>query len=217
MRLKDKHAQSAGNVDVVLVAYDSAGKVTDFGALEVQAVYIAGNIRNPFAYYMESPRARMGMDLSARPNYPRSDYLSSSRKRLAPQLLFKGGIFKAWGKESAVALNKAFFDTLPPLEPVAPEQADIAWLVYALVHDRDQNIYNLEQDKVVYTKFRESLDKITRPEPGEVADFIQELQEKVAEALENANPPDMETIDGIFLRPRLPVRLAGDFSGRPRR
>jgi len=41
------------------------------------------------------------------PNYPRPDYLSSSRKRLAPQLIFKGGIINAWGKKTAVALLAA--------------------------------------------------------------------------------------------------------------
>jgi len=35
---------------VVLVAYDDAGKVVDFGALEIQAVYISGNVREPFEY-----------------------------------------------------------------------------------------------------------------------------------------------------------------------
>src|SRR5437762_2486322 len=39
VRLKDKYDKSAGNIDVVLVSYDELGKVTDFGALEVQAVY----------------------------------------------------------------------------------------------------------------------------------------------------------------------------------
>ena len=36
VRLNDKNAKSAGNIDVVLAAYDEFGRVTDFGALEVQ-------------------------------------------------------------------------------------------------------------------------------------------------------------------------------------
>lgn len=96
VRLKDKNGKSAGNIDLVLCAYNGLGKVIDFGALEVQAVYISGNVRNPFEYYMEDPKQRASMDWSAKPKYPTPDYLSSSRKRLAPQLLFKGGIFKAW-------------------------------------------------------------------------------------------------------------------------
>jgi len=130
VRLNDLHGKSAGNIDVVLVAYDAKGKVYDFGALEIQAVYISGNVRDPFEYFMKDPKARASMDWSNQPNYPRPDYLSSSRKRLAPQLLFKGGILHGWGKKIAVALNKSFFDTLPKLKPVSKSKADIAWLIY---------------------------------------------------------------------------------------
>lgn len=92
VRLNDYYGKSAGNIDVVLIAYDADGKVYDFGALEVQAVYISGNVREPFAHYMADCRANSNMDWSLQPNSPRPDFLSSSRKRLAPQLLYKGGI-----------------------------------------------------------------------------------------------------------------------------
>ena len=72
---------------------------------------------DPFEYYMEDPQGHAQMDWSDQPNYPRPDYLSSSRKRLAPQLLFKGGILNSWRKKSAVALDKSF-DTLPRLTEV---------------------------------------------------------------------------------------------------
>nr|WP_199245429.1 NotI family restriction endonuclease [[Phormidium] sp. ETS-05] len=55
IRLNDKNGQSAGNIDVVIVAYDDRGRIIDFGALEVQGVYISGNVRLPFEYYMENP------------------------------------------------------------------------------------------------------------------------------------------------------------------
>jgi hypothetical protein len=48
VRLNDRNGKSAGNIDVVLVAYDALGKITDFGSLEIQAVYISGNVRRPF-------------------------------------------------------------------------------------------------------------------------------------------------------------------------
>lgn len=198
VRLKDKYGKSAGNIDVVLCSYNDRGKITEFGALEVQAVYISGNVRNPFEHYMEDPGARSTMDWSARPNYPNPDYLSSSRKRLAPQLIFKGGILKAWNKKTAVALNRGFFETLPTLQAVAPAQADIAWFVYDLVKDPNKNVYALQRWKVVYTKFTESLEKITRSDPGKITDFIDVLQEKVDEKLENNNPPDTEAIDAPF-------------------
>ncbi len=48
VRLNDKHGKSAGNIDMVLVAYDECERVTDFGAVEIQGVYVSGNIRRPF-------------------------------------------------------------------------------------------------------------------------------------------------------------------------
>ena len=196
VRLKDKYDKSAGNIDVVLVAYNQLGKVTDFGALEVQAVYISGNVRNPFEHYMTDPSANKNMDWRGEPNYPHADYLSSSRKRLAPQLIFKGGIFKAWNKKTAVALNKGFFDTLPHLDEVAKNKADVAWLVYDLVPNQSTKTYELTRLKTVYTQFNESLEKITRSEPGDIRTFVEHLQEKVTDKLEN--PPDTETIDATF-------------------
>src|SRR4030067_1660182 len=64
VRLNDSNGKSAGNIDVVLVAYDGDGKVYDFGALEIQAVYISGNVREPFAYFMKDPKARASMACS---------------------------------------------------------------------------------------------------------------------------------------------------------
>jgi hypothetical protein len=43
VRLSDKSGRSAGNIDIVLVAYDDHGRVLDFGALEVQQ-YISQEI-----------------------------------------------------------------------------------------------------------------------------------------------------------------------------
>ena len=130
VRLKDKGGKSAGNIDLVLVAYDDLGKVIDFGALEIQAVYISGNVRKPFEYYMEDSKNRANMNWKNQDYWPGPDYLSSSRKRLAPQLIFKGGIINAWKKKTAVALDAGFFATLPKLKEVAREEAEIAWLLY---------------------------------------------------------------------------------------
>ncbi|MBZ0305519.1 MAG: hypothetical protein K8I82_05575 [Anaerolineae bacterium] len=143
VRLETQSGESAGNIDLVLVAYDDRGRVTDFGGLEVQAVYVSGNIRRPFEYYLADPDNRYTMDWRREPNYPRPDYLSSSRKRLAPQLIYKGGILHRWGKRQAVALHRGFFDTLPVMNEVAPQEAEIAWLIYDLTLDETQNQYQL--------------------------------------------------------------------------
>lgn len=198
VRLEDKYGKSAGNIDLVLVAYDANGYILNFGALEVQAVYISGNIRRPFAYYMQDPTSRNNMDWSSQRSYPNPDYLSSSRKRLAPQLMYKGGIINSWSKKMAVALHKNFYHTLPSLPEVQPEEANLAWLIYDLQLDATQNRYNLVNTQIVYTSFHPALQKITVPEPGPIEDFIEHLQEKLDEKLENGNPPDAPTLTDLL-------------------
>jgi hypothetical protein len=198
VRLNDANEKSAGNIDVVLVAYDDNGKIFDFGALEIQAVYISGNVRDPFEYYMKNPKAHAHMDWSTQPNYPRPDYLSSSRKRLAPQLLFKGGILHSWRKKTSVALNKSFFETLPPLKKVSKSKADISWLIYdlQLVKEDEQERFTLTKIDEVFTEFEPALVSITTSLPGKIDDFINLLQEKLDEQLET--PPNNKIIEKPF-------------------
>jgi hypothetical protein len=94
VRLNDRSGQSAGNIDIVLASYDSHGKIINFGSLEIQSVYISGNVRRPFEQYIANPSRNTNLDWSHERNYPRPDYLSSSRKRLAPQLIYRGSILK---------------------------------------------------------------------------------------------------------------------------
>ncbi len=188
VRLNDVDGKSAGNIDVVLVAYDERERVYDFGALEVQAVYISGNIREPFEYYMNNPEMNKNMEWPNHLNYPRPDYLSSSRKRLAPQLLFKGGILNSWNKKIAVARNKGFYETLPisRLNPVSKSDGDIAWFIYDLVYDLDFNRLKLTKVDEVFSKFQSSLLSITTPQPGKIDDFLKILQQKLDDQLESA-------------------------------
>jgi len=200
VRLSDSQGKSAGNIDVVLVAYDDKGKVYDFGSLEIQAVYISGNVREPFQYFMQDPQRRASMDWSKEPNYPRPDYLSSSRKRLAPQLLFKGGILNSWKKKTAVALNKSFFATLPRLKEVSKAKADIAWLIYDLELIKGKGTetvkYSLKKVDEIYTEFEPALISITKPIPGKIEDFVKLLQVKLDGQIET--PPVNKTIERPF-------------------
>lgn len=194
VRLNDRHGRVAGNIDVVLVAYDDRGRVVDFGALEVQAVYISGNVRRPFEYYMEDSKSRYEMEWTGQRNYPRPDYLSSSRKRLAPQLIYKGGILNAWARKQAVVVDRHFFASLPTLPETDRDEADIAWLVYDLVLDPGQDRYNLTMQQTVYTSFTPALRSITTTEAGPVEDFVGQLQEKLDEKLDTGYPPAAPTL-----------------------
>ena len=197
VRLADKDGNTAGNIDVVLVSYDSRGQVLDFGSLEIQAVYISGNVRRPFEHYMTSRHRSQAFNWDG-PNYPNADFLSSSRKRLAPQMLYKGGILKDWGKKQAVALQTLFFNTLPKLKEVPKSKADIAWMLYDLKLDKKIKRFRLTQNRIVYTKFDSALRQITTANPGKVGTFIEVLQQKLDEKLEG-NPPDAPTLTDITL------------------
>ena len=198
VRINDRHNKSAGNIDVILVSYDDAGRILDFGALEVQAVYISGNIRKAFEYYMENPADRGNMDWTKERFYPRPDYLSSSRKRLAPQLIYKGGILHGWSKKQAVAVDSSFFNTLPAMIEVDKNEAEMVWLIYDLQFDQQQKRYKLQRSRTVYTQFGTALDKITRAEAGDVQHFIGHLQEKLDAKLENGYSPDAPTLADVF-------------------
>lgn len=199
VRLTDRNGSSAGNIDVVLVAYDAQGQITDFGMIEIQAVYISGNVRRPFAAYMQSIQSGDTFDWTSTRHSPRPDYLSSSRKRLVPQLMYKGGILKAWGKPQAVVLHSNFFATLPNLPEVDEAEADVVWLVYDLPFDSSQSSYTLKLQRKLYTKFQGALDRIALPQPGSLDVFTDSLQDKLDAHLENDQyPPDAPTLSDLL-------------------
>jgi|WetSurMetagenome_2_1015567.scaffolds.fasta_scaffold47747_3 hypothetical protein len=197
VRLNNKDGNSAGNIDMVLVSYDANGKLIDFGALEIQGVYISGNIRLPFTAYMSNPDKNKNMDWTNEPNFPRPDYLSSSRKRLVPQLIYKGGILRTWKKKSAVVIHKDFYSTLPVLTHVDKKQAEIAWLIYDLAYDSKTNVFKLVTHEIIYTLFEPALDIITKPNPGSIDEFSKLLQNKLDEKLDGA-PPDAPILGQIL-------------------
>lgn len=199
VRLNDIEGKLAGNIDLVLVAYDDRGQVLDFGALEVQAVYISGNVRRPYEHFMHDRAGYRSAGMSQRTTPPRPDYLSSSRKRLVPQLLYKGGILAAWNKRQAVALQRSFFESLPPLPTVSPEEANVAWIIYDLVLDPSRNEYDLSLVQTVFTRFGAILDQIATPAPGPVGDFISDLQEKLDQKFEEGGTaPDTTTLADLL-------------------
>ncbi len=200
VRLNDKHGKSAGNIDVAIVALDENNEISDFGAVEIQAVYVSGNVSRAFNEYMKDPANNYQMRWPSK-NYPKPDYLSSSRKRLAPQLIYKGGILNGWGKKLAVAVHREFFEQLPELPLADPAEADIIWIVYDLKYDDLAQRYRLERVEPRYTRFQRALDTITNPEPGDVDQFIKYLGDRIRKhrlsemPIQSSLPPDVEPSD----------------------
>jgi hypothetical protein len=179
VRLNDKSGKSAGNIDYVLVSYDEKGRVIDFGSLEVQAVYITGNLTGPFTSYLEEPTPEFNWEQALK--YPKPDYLSSSRKRLVPQIIAKGSILKQWNKKQAIALQSNFYKTLPALPEVPKENSDFALFLYDLIPNAETKTLSLTLTKIVYTLFSEALKQIAKFEAGPENEFKKILQRKLDE------------------------------------
>ncbi|MFQ5751687.1 MAG: NotI family restriction endonuclease [bacterium] len=192
VKLTDKNGKAAGNIDIVLVQYNDRGKVLDFGSIEIQAVYITGNIRKPFEYFSKNV-TNSNFDWQGKPNYPKPDFLSSSRKRLIPQMLYKGSILKAWEKKQAVVLQKCFFETLPELPLVDPDKAEVAWFLYDLEKSTEASKFDLVLRDTIFTQFTSAMERVTTPEPGDFDQFVEVLQEKLDEKLDG-HPPDNRTL-----------------------
>ncbi len=195
VRLKDKFGKSAGNIDYVLVSYDDKGRVLDFGSLEVQAVYISGNLTGPFTAYLEEPTSDFAWTQAFK--YPKPDYLSSSRKRLIPQIIAKGSILKQWNKKQAVALQTAFFNTLPPLPEVDIEESDFAFFLYDLVPVKGAKRLELHLSRTVYTKFAIALEQIAKFEAGSISEFTQQLQKKLD--AKRSGTTDIDNLENIVV------------------
>lgn len=191
VRLKDKHGKSAGNIDYVLVSYDDKGRVVDFGSLEVQAVYISGNLTGPFTAYLEKPSPSFSWTQAFK--FPKPDYLSSSRKRLIPQIIAKGSILKQWKKKQVVALQTSFYKTLPDLPEVDKTESDFAFFLYDLVPTKSKTL-ELKLQRVVYTKFAKALEQIAKFEAGSIKEFTELLQKKLDAKRAGKADPDNENI-----------------------
>ena len=193
VRLTDIHGKSAGNIDYVLVAYDDKGRVLNFGSLEVQAVYISGNLTGPFTAYLENPSPKFDWNNALK--YPKPDYLSSSRKRLIPQIIAKGSILNQWNKKQVVALQTTFYNTLPTLPEVDKSVSDFALFLYDLKPNPQGDNFNLELQRVVYTNFKAALEQIAKFEAGSIKEFTAILQKKLdAKRAGNSNNNSLENV-----------------------
>ena len=79
---------------------------------------------------------------------------------------------------------------------VEPQEAELAWLIYDLTHDETRNIYQLQRGQIVYTQFESAMLKLTTAEAGPVEHFVEHLQSKLDEKLDN-NPPDVPALNDI--------------------
>jgi hypothetical protein len=163
-RLKDANGEVVGNVDIVLIKTDELGNIIDFGAIEVQSVYVTGNMRKPFEHYMQDPEGRVDFDWRSHVAeeggyYPSPDW-RSSHKRLFRQLNSKGSLFRDLGKKQAVVIQQQFYDSMPDLSEAAPGGADLVWLIYDLEGDSSTGQYSLTRTDKLYTTLESTLEEL---------------------------------------------------------
>jgi hypothetical protein len=199
VQMLDIHGDEVGSIDLVMVLYDDQGRIVDFGSVEVQGVYISGNIRRAFKTYMEDPADRaVSMNWAGEKDYPRPDFLSS-RKRLAPQVAGKGGILNGWRKRQAIVIDRAFFEVLPPLQEVTEAEAEVVWLVYDLALRMPQNMFELSLVREIYTPFAATSALMnSAPVAPRLEEFVRQLQKRLDKELPGNRRPGKTTLADVL-------------------
>ena len=118
---KADNEEGVGRIDRVLLQIDTDGKILDWCAIEMQAVYFSGPGMQPYfdrlgeSEILPNPVGRR-----------RPDYRSSGPKRLMPQLQVKVPSLRRWGKKMVVVVDRRFFNTLGKMKRANhPSNADI--------------------------------------------------------------------------------------------
>jgi len=160
-----------GKVDY-LVGKIEDGKITDFAAVEVQAVYFSGGeIRSPLQYYLNNRE----LDL---PNSDRRpDFRSSAQKRLVPQLQLKVPVFRRWGKRFFVVVDTQFFQALPSFRTTTRSNTEVTWMTYPLNKSGDD--YTLGDVSIVCSEWEEVRNALREGAPPDPDEIVAELQTKL--------------------------------------
>jgi len=129
-----------------LVSYDDAGRITDFGSVEVQGVYISGNLTKPFKHFMENPDSRRNMDWTGQKKLspPGLSFLVEETPRAADDL--QGRHPEGVGKKAGCRRSHEFYATLPALKPVDAgneSKRTLRGQLYRLQHDAAEDRYKL--------------------------------------------------------------------------
>ncbi len=183
--LKDAKGNTIGKIDIVLIDHGEEGNIVDFAPLEIQSVYISGNIRNPFSYYIGDPQSRYDKSWEGE-NYPSPDWLSSV-KRTIHQITAKGIILvNSWKKHLGIAAQQQFFYSFPlfsQIPEVPQEEANCVWFLYNLVWDSQEKLFELKLERTIYFKFSDFLNTFSSTVPGNIKDFSAVLEKKLAKKL----------------------------------
>ncbi|MEQ8735016.1 MAG: NotI family restriction endonuclease [Rhodospirillaceae bacterium] len=166
-----KPERKIGKIDYLLGKIE-AGKICDFAAVEVQAVYFSGEeVRSPLNYFLEHRK----LDL---PNSERrADFRSSAQKRLVPQLQLKVPIFRRWGKKFFVVVDNQFFRALPEFKTTTQSNSELTWLSYPIF--KTGKSYKMKEPNIVFSEWDEIQNSLREGSPPEPREILEELQLKL--------------------------------------
>jgi len=159
-----------GKVDYVIGRIEEH-KITDFAAVEVQAVYFSGTeMRTFFNSYI----AGENVDISD--SSRGMDFRSSAQKRLVPQLQLKVPVFRRWGKKFFVVVDSVFFSELPRFSTTSEANSEVTWLAYPI--KKTGKDYLLSEPDIVHSEWEEVRNSLREGTPPDPSEILQELQRK---------------------------------------
>lgn len=172
----------AGNIDFVPARFDADGTLLDWGALELQTVYMSySNQRTLFNGYMKD---RGFLDSFTLRDGGRPDWRSSSKKRLVPQLIEKAPlVIRGFGKRFAVAVQPGLLGSLPRLPQVAPEDSELAIIQVDLVQDHASGRFRLTHMDTLHLRLDETLRTLAHQADGDLPKFEQAMKRKRSQLL----------------------------------
>ena len=169
---KAGRVKKIGKVDYLIVRLDVTGTPVDYAALEIQAAYISGkSVRGEFDRYLETGKLHAS-------SQRRVDFRSSAQKRLMPQLALKVPIFRRWGKHFFVAVDRTLFESLPKIQTVHADNAEISWLVYDFERSESGG-YKMSAPEIRHTLWDEVVNALREGTPPERNELLSQLARQV--------------------------------------
>lgn len=177
----DTEREDVGRIDMVLLHPDD---LTNWCALEIQAVYFSGKEMGP---EFTNIRDYQGQGIPHPVGRRRPDFRSSGPKRLMPQLQIKVPTLRRWGKKMAVVIDQPFFDALGKMDEVEHvSNCDIVWIIVDYKDHPGAVDAKLYVKKIVRTTLESSVEGLTAGSPVSLPEFEERMKEKLATAAKKA-------------------------------
>lgn len=168
--------EDVGRIDMVVV---DAKDVTNWCALEIQAVYFSGKSMTPEYAYIRDYKGQ-GIPEPVGGRHP--DFRSSGPKRLMPQLQTKVPTLRRWGKKMVVVVDDPFIKALGPMGKVSHiSNSDIVWVVVDYKEDPGATQAKLYIKDTVCTTLERAVEGLTAGFPVTEPEFQTKIEEKLKE------------------------------------